>query len=97
MSGLGRAWVRTNVRNAKEILASITDLSEADIQYLNDVIEKGEVFLKLTAEDSVIETEEKERSRNLKTSRTSIDGCVKLNAKRAEPRIHIPYPYPIEE
>ena len=52
MSGLARAWVRTNVRTAKSILASEKDLTADEREYLNEIIERGESFMEITREDS---------------------------------------------
>jgi len=48
MSGLGRAWVRTNVRTAKQLLAELQDLTPDEKAYLNRIIAEGEPFLRLT-------------------------------------------------
>jgi hypothetical protein len=48
MSGLGRAWVRTNVRTAKQLLAELDDLTSEERAYLNRIITEGEIFLRLT-------------------------------------------------
>lgn len=48
MSGLGRAWVRTNVRTAKQLLTELHDLTTDERAYLDRVITEGEEFLRLT-------------------------------------------------
>ena len=48
MSGLGRAWVRTNVRTAKQLLAERDDLTSDEKAYLRRIITEGEHFLRLT-------------------------------------------------
>ena len=47
MSGLGIAWVRTNVRTAKQLLAELDDLTSEEKAYLNRIITEGEIFLRL--------------------------------------------------
>lgn len=51
MSGLGRAWVRTSVRTAKQLLAELDDLTSEDEAYLNRIITEGEIFLRLTKDE----------------------------------------------
>jgi len=52
MSGLGRAWVRTNVRKAKQLLAECDDLTPDEKTYLGRIITEGEQFLRLTGSSS---------------------------------------------
>lgn len=71
MSGLGRAWVRTNVKNAKELLVELQDLTSEEKKYLNEIVEKGEAFLKLTVPDNSSEySTERLPGRLQKCSRT---------------------------
>jgi len=48
MSGLARAWVRTNVRTARRLLAECQDLTPDERLYLNSIVSEGEQFLQLT-------------------------------------------------
>ena len=48
MSGLARAWVRTNVRTARQLLAECQDLTPDEQLYLNTIVSEGEQFLQLT-------------------------------------------------
>ena len=48
MSGLARAWVRTNVRTARRLLVECQDLTPDERLYLNSIVSEGEQFLQLT-------------------------------------------------
>ena len=51
MSGLGEAWVRTNVRKAKELLVEYeSNLTKEERDYLDRIVSDGELFLKLVRE-----------------------------------------------
>ncbi|MGA3295821.1 MAG: hypothetical protein ABSD41_00050 [Candidatus Bathyarchaeia archaeon] len=51
MSGLGEAWVRTNVRKAKELLVEYEgNLTKEERDYLDRIVSDGELFLKLVRE-----------------------------------------------
>jgi hypothetical protein len=50
-TGLARAWVRTNVESAKKLLSDpVMNLTEDEKKYLDDIVERGEDFLRVTAE-----------------------------------------------
>jgi len=55
MSGLGRAWVRTNVRKAKELLVELQDLTKEEKDYLESIVRNGGAFLRQTGGDNTDE------------------------------------------
>jgi hypothetical protein len=50
MSGLGEAWVRKNVQNAKALLVELKDLTKEEKDYLDRIVREGESFLKIVHE-----------------------------------------------
>jgi hypothetical protein len=51
MSGLGEAWVRKNVQNAKALLVEYEgNLTKEEKDYLDRIVREGESFLKIVRE-----------------------------------------------